>query len=434
MRYTQEEFTLLKHLLILTTYGQIFYSQEFEKAEETVDIALTGGLMSAIYSMASETQREKISEFELVTSRILFKEERNDLLFVLTVDKRMDLKDTDELLSMLAKRFFEKYGEVRIDGLVLTDFEEDVTEIVNKKIWYFGVQKKKFKYYDYLATIVTTAILCWYIYVVFNIPTFIWHRLIDQLPSVGDFILQLLFLIGVIALPILVLYILFKYTQVRNIFRFNKDYLTRPTRASYALVLPNYFLIQIFISFALFFSFMVFAQGYFTEIRAYPLYAGGLLGEQYNTPFSFSDIGASDLGDQVLIGSITWFTWVIIFPLIYSLMLGEKKWVTTYKNSVFITSISIILLYGCLTIGGVKYIEAFGFDVRNPTPGLISYQLAVIMPLNIFFYGFLLFMGIGINRVTPQKTKVSSLLAIWVSIYLTLISQRIFFQVWAPVV
>lgn len=80
VRYTQEEFTLLKHLLILTTYGQIFYSQEFEKAEETVDIALTGGLMSAIYSMASETQREKISEFELVTSRILFKEERNDLL------------------------------------------------------------------------------------------------------------------------------------------------------------------------------------------------------------------------------------------------------------------------------------------------------------------------------------------------------------------
>ncbi|GAG99438.1 unnamed protein product [marine sediment metagenome] len=50
---------MLKHLLILTTYGQIFYSQEFEKAEETVDIALTGGLMSAIYSMASETQREK---------------------------------------------------------------------------------------------------------------------------------------------------------------------------------------------------------------------------------------------------------------------------------------------------------------------------------------------------------------------------------------
>ncbi|GAG99440.1 unnamed protein product, partial [marine sediment metagenome] len=73
-------------------------------------------------------REKKISEFKLVTSRILFKEERNDLLFVLTVDKRMDLKDTDELLSMLAKRFFEKYGEVRIDGLVLTDFEEDVTE------------------------------------------------------------------------------------------------------------------------------------------------------------------------------------------------------------------------------------------------------------------------------------------------------------------
>ena len=50
---------MIKHLLILTTYGQIFYSQEFEETEQTVDVALTGGLMSAIYSMTSETQKEK---------------------------------------------------------------------------------------------------------------------------------------------------------------------------------------------------------------------------------------------------------------------------------------------------------------------------------------------------------------------------------------
>ena len=184
---------MIKHLLILTTYGQIFYSQEFIETEETVDVALTGGLLSAIYSMASETQREKISEFELVTSRIIFKEERNELLFVLTVDKRMDVKDTNELLSMIAKRFFERYGEIQIDGLVLTEFEEDVTEIVNKKLWYLKTKKQKFRFWDYIATIITTAILCWFGYITFNIPSFIWNALLARLQKPGQFLLYLLF-------------------------------------------------------------------------------------------------------------------------------------------------------------------------------------------------------------------------------------------------
>ncbi|MHA1258170.1 MAG: hypothetical protein ACTSRO_00785 [Candidatus Heimdallarchaeaceae archaeon] len=163
---------MIKNLLILTTYGQIFYSQEFEKTEEAVDVALTGGLMSAIYSMATETQREKISEFELVTSRIIFQEERSDLLFVLTVDKRMDIQDTYELLEMISKRFFEKYGEIRIDGLVLTDFEEDATKIIYKKLWYLDTKKRKFRVWEYLATIFIALALSWYSLLIFGSAPF----------------------------------------------------------------------------------------------------------------------------------------------------------------------------------------------------------------------------------------------------------------------
>ena len=440
---------MIKHLLILTTYGQIFYSQEFEKTEQTVDVALTGGLMSAIYSMTSETQKENISEFELVTSRIIFQEEEQDLLFVLTVDKRMDIKDTNEILKAISKRFFEKYGELRIDGLILTDFEKDATEIIYKKLWYLNTQERVFRVWDYFATLFVTLALCWYSLLLFGSPpiagmpefgikTFVWESLLQRLNDPGGFILQLLFLVAVIAVPAVGVYLLFKFTHVKDIFRFPRDYLSRPSRASYAELLPNYFLLTVLVSFLVYVSFMAFGGGYFSELTVYPLYPGGLYSD-LNQPLDFTNILASDVGDQLLIGIISWFTWVFVFPLIYSLLLGEKKWLRTYKNAIFITSITIFILIICYIFAGVKYLEAVGFHPTDPATfrteqQMLTYQLLSTIPLNIFFYGFLLFLGIGVNKVSPSKTRIPSVIALVIGIYSTLIIQRlVFFALVAPV-
>ena len=444
---------MIKNLLILTTYGQIFYSQEFEKTEEAVDVALTGGLMSAIYSMATETQREKISEFELVTSRIIFQEERTDLLFVITVDKRMDSKDTYELLNMISKRFFEKYGEIRIDGLVLTDFEVDATEIIYKKLWYLDTQKRKFRIWDYLGTILVTLAISWYMVLVFGsapfagmpefgIKTFVWDGILANLTNPIGLTLQLLLLIAVIAIPAIAIYLLFKFTYARDIFRFIRDYVSRPTRASYSELLPNYFLFNILVSFLLYTSFMIFAGGYASELRVLSLFPGGLLGEKFANDFDFLNIlqslQISDIMDQIGLGIITWATWVFIFPLGYSLILGEKRWRKIYKNAVYITSIAILFLSVSYIFSGVKYLEAIGFNPRTPSlfeaeKNSLLFTLTVHLPLNIFVFGFILFMGIGVNRVTPSKTRVPSIVALFVSLYFTMIVQRIiFFMLFAP--
>ena len=439
---------MIKHLLILTTYGQIFYSQEFEKTEEAVDIALTGGLMSAIYSMASETQREKISEFEMVTSRIIFQEEKGDLLFVLTVDKRMDIKDTYELLGMISKRFFEKYGELRIDGLVLTDFEVDATEIIYKKLWYLDTQKRKFRIWDYLSTVFVTLALCWYTLLIFgsppflgmpefNIKIFVWDNLLNKIGDPVGFVLYLLLLIAVIAIPAIAVFLLFKFTHVKDIFRFSRDYLARPTRASYSELLPNYFLFTIFVSFLIYTSFMIFSGGYFTELTVFPLFPGGLFPE-LDQPFNFAEPLSSDVLDQMIIGLLTWATWVFVFPLIYSLLLGERKWGKIYRNAVYIASIAMFILIICYIFAGVKYLEAVGFHPRDREVWRSEqitalYQLITGIPVNIFFYGFLLYLGLGVNRVTPSKTRIPSLFAVGVAIYLTLIIQRlIYFVLVAP--
>ncbi|MHA1446630.1 MAG: hypothetical protein ACTSSN_08070 [Candidatus Heimdallarchaeaceae archaeon] len=439
---------MIKHLLILTTYGQIFYSQEFEKTEEAVDVALTGGLMSAIYSMATETQKERISEFEMVTSRILFQEEENDLLFVISVDKRMDTKDTQELLDLIAKRFYEKYGEVRVDGLVLTDFEADATEIIYKKLWYLDTQKRKFRIRDYLATFFVALTLCWYSLLIFGSPpfkgmtdfdirTFIWDDLLGSLSNPAALTLNILFLIAVIAIPAIAVYLLFKFTYVKDTFRFAKDYLTRPTRASYSELLPNYFLINILTSFLVYVSFMLFAGGFFSELTVYPLFPGGLIGG-LTEEFDFTNFATSDIGDQMLIGIFAWFTWVFVFPLIYSLLLGEKKWWKIYRNAVFIASIAVFIFMIGYIFGGVKYLEAIGFNPTSSSFGVeqreIKFQLLARIPLNIFLYGYLLFLGIGVNRVTPSKTRIPSIFAVAVAIVITLIIQRLVFFGLYPIV
>ncbi len=439
---------MIKHLLILTTYGQIFYSQEFEETAQTVDVALTGGLMSAIYSMTSETQKENISEFELVTSRIIFQEEEQDLLFVLTVDKRMDIKDTNEILKAISKRFFEKYGELRIDGLILTDFEKDATEIIYKKLWYLTTQERKFRIWDYFATVFVTLALCWYSLLLFGSPpilgmpefdikTFVWESLLLKISDPGAFVLQLLFLVAVIAVPAIGVYLLFKFTHVKDIFRFPRDYLSRPSRASYSELLPNYFLFTILVSFLVYVSFMAFGGGFFSELTVYPLYPGGLY-SNLAEPLDFTNIFASDIGDQFLIGTISWFTWVFVFPLIYSLLLGEKKWLKVYRNSVLIASITIFILIICYIFAGVKYLEAVGFHPTDPATfrteqQMLTFQLLSTIPLNIFFYGFLLFLGIGVSKVAPSKTRIPSVIALGIGIYATLILQRlVFFALVAP--
>ena len=435
---------MIKNLLILTTYGQIFYSQEFEKTEEAVDVALTGGLMSAIYSMASETQRERISEFELVTSRIVFQEEKGDLLFVLTVDKRMDIKDTEDLLNRIAKRFYERYGDVRIDGLVLTEFESDANEIIYEKLWYLDTKKKKFRVWDYLATVFVALTICWYALLIFGSPpikgfvdfdvrTFIWDGLIGDLTSPLALTLNILYLIAVVAIPAIAVFLLFKFTNVKDTFRFSRDYLARPTRASYAELLPNYFLINLLTSFLVYVSFMMFAGAFFVELKARPLFPGSLI-QGLTENFDFTNFKQSDVGDQMLLGILAWFTWVFVFPFIYSLLLGEKKWGKIYKNAMFIASIAIYIYIICYIFVGVKYLEGIGFHPReailyDSERQLLTFQLFSSIPLNIFFYGFLLYLGLGVTRVTPSRTRIPSLVAVGIAIYLTLTLQGIIFSI-----
>ena len=124
-------------------WSNLFSKEDFFGAQKSeTDISLTAGLISAIYNMTTETQQQKITELELEDDRSVFRELPGEKLFVITVDKRMDNSDADELLEDLSDAFMSKYGDSIVEGMILNDFEPVVDEIVNEKIWYNSIDKK----------------------------------------------------------------------------------------------------------------------------------------------------------------------------------------------------------------------------------------------------------------------------------------------------
>jgi len=154
---------MIKTLIIMTTYGQIFYSKTafFGAQEKETDVSLTAGLISAVYSMTTETEGQKITELALEDIRSVFRELPGEKLFIITVDNRMDESDADDLLGDLAERFTAKYGEVIMDGLILNDFEPIVDEIVEERLWYNTTKPNPSKF-DFGTFFVLLFAMFWY--------------------------------------------------------------------------------------------------------------------------------------------------------------------------------------------------------------------------------------------------------------------------------
>ena len=77
---------MIQTLIVMTTYGSIFYSKEtfFDYEGSGSDISLTAGLISAVYNLTQETQQQKIEELDLEDSKSIFKELPGEKLFIIT--------------------------------------------------------------------------------------------------------------------------------------------------------------------------------------------------------------------------------------------------------------------------------------------------------------------------------------------------------------
>ncbi|MDH5401303.1 MAG: hypothetical protein OEZ01_09755 [Candidatus Heimdallarchaeota archaeon] len=446
---------MIKTLIIMTTFGQIYYSKDafFGATSGETDIALTAGLISAIYNMTTETQQQKITELELEELRSVFRELPGEKLFIITVDKRMDTGDADDMLGDLSESFVEKYGDQMIDGLVLNDFEPTVDKIVEQRLWYNTASKKLIPQ-DFASFFAILFAMFWYPYLFLSGQTTlidpykiaysygkVWlffprfatasdgslnHEIgliqnqINNLLAV--IILSLIICILVLGPIISIRYWLNKYPNMSLPFRFMMEIIRRPTRGGYADVLPWWFIsLPILMNIAL-----------ITTIR----FGRGIQYSLTGQPIKMSMETSLVSGNKFVFWYYMIFyvliyitTWYLLLPAIIGSVVEDlsKRWL---KGSWIVTSIALITFLPAQIFSGTIYMEGIGF---NPNDTLFSDEILsirflflVTIPINLSLFVFIFFLGVSMSQLIV-KNRSRFPIAFGGGLFITLAVQNLLF-------
>ncbi|MCY3411929.1 MAG: hypothetical protein INQ03_09900 [Candidatus Heimdallarchaeota archaeon] len=415
---------MIKTLILQTTFGQIFYSKEgfFGAAAGESDISLTAGLISAIYSMTEETQAQKIEEIELEDLRSVFRELPGEKLFIVTVDKRMDVTDSADLLQDFIDGFNHKYGEdFSADGMILNDFEPVVDDIVERRLWY-NTAPPKLALPDWLVFLTLLFSFIWYPYFLLNSQT----TIVDPIFSgnltknihIGSIPMSIVILLEII-IPIGVnLFLLNKFPNFKLIFKYIKEFIIRPTRGGYAEMLPNWFMTVPILVAAGTASIIVSGRGI---VHSLTLQA---FTENLIEARVIAGSGASLFWIYIYVYMIFFFfSWYIVPPLILGVATGNYNW-SFVKPAILITSIASITLIPGHLIGGEVYQTLVGFDLINlDTYGAqsnsLSFLFLVTLPANIFIAVNIFFMGVGLGPLI-RKNRSRFTIAFGISVFAVL--------------
>lgn len=417
---------MIQTLIVMTTYGSIFFSKEtfFDYEASGSDISLTAGLISAVYNLTQETQKQKIEELDLEDSRSIFKELPGEKLFIITVDKRMDNGDAHDMLDKLAEGFIDKYGDIEMDGLILSDFEPVADEIVEDQLWH-NTTKNKIGLMDYLTIIFLAVSLAFYPYWLLGGEKNIVNPLEAAYDNGIGYLLLNAILIGVITILPAALSILMlrRFTNPRLLFRYIFEFLVRPTRGSYAEGLPRWFVAIPFLSGALFVSVIYFGRGIQFSLKIITI-GQTLLKYKTNTGFPIFYI--------YLVYFLFFFylTWYIFFPTIIGLMTGNlsKNWL---KSSSIVIGSSMFVYVPAQFLSGYIYSIAMKF---HPNDGVLfgveadslTYLFTVILPTNLFLFLFIFFLGISMNQLV-RTNREKFPIAFGISLFLTMALQQVIF-------
>ncbi len=420
---------MIKTLIIMTTYGQIFYSKQgfFGADAGESDISLTAGLISAIYSMTTETQEQKITELELEEDRSVFREMPGEKLFIITVDKRMDTSDADDLLTVLVDRFNQKYGDIVMDGMILSDFEPIVDEIVENKLWYNTAEKSaSLRDIGVLLALLFGAIFYpfWLLNGQENIADPIKDALDD---STIQLILQSLVLGIFTVVPIfLIVFLINRYSKLDEPFKFSKEFLRRPTRGGYSELLPSWFLVFPVFSIALLVSIVRFGRGiqYALSIQALP--------EKVDDKIVTAD-GLHVFWILAALYLILYLiTWFVFLPVIIGSFTQQLNW-NFMKSTWMIIGISMIALLPAQIISGVHYHKAIGYHPEDEVlfkaeSKEIGYLLKVTLLVNLSLFVFIFLVGIGISQLI-RKNKGRYPVAFGFGLFMIIAIQNILFYI-----
>ncbi len=420
---------MIKTLIVMTTYGSIFFSKQFTIKEQGTDISLTAGLISAVYSMTTETEGEKIENLDLQNVRTIFKEREGDVLFILTLDKRMDEGDAQDLLSEFMTRFKKKYGKVEIDGRVLSDFEPIVDEVVEEKLWYNNVPEKPALASTTLAFLSLFFAFFWYPMLFlasfgnFNIKDNLLYALsLGILPFIQLLLTYSLFIV----IPGLLIYFFIKRSEeVKSTLRFVSEYISRPTRGAYSEILPWWFTLFAIGPVILNFTVVIYGRGFFYFLNYNTLSEGSIQANEANA--GYFEFWASL---YILVFNIV-FSWLVLQPLIIGLM-TDNLTKNFMNSSILLSGISLIFYSFGQFFAGTVYQELVGFSpqyeaLAKKEATTFKFFFLVSLPVFLVFFIIVFMNGIGFSKLIKRNQNRYPI-AYAVSVFIVLMYQLFWFM------
>ena len=419
---------MIKTLLVMTTYGQIYFSKQFSQKEVETDISLTAGLISAVYTMTAETEGEKIENLDLQNVRTIFKERQADLLFVLTLDKRMDEGDAQELLNEFISRFREKYQDLAIDGRILDDFEPIVDEVVEEKLWYNNVPQQPKVAKTTLALLSVIFSFFWFplFFLNNNATISITNNLLAAL-SLGPTRFAILLINYAVLLLVpgfLTYFLVSKSEEVKSMIKFIPEFLAKPTRGAYAEILPWWFAFLSFVSSSFFASIVVNGQGlfYFLSFNTF---------SDVSIAANIENAGYFEFWTSVylmIFGVL--ISYMVLQPLVIGLMTGNLT--KNFMNSaILLAGIAMFILAFAQLFSGIFYQELMGFhpsseELTIEEKDTLPFLFLVALPIFLMFFIYVFLVGIGFSKLV-KKNQSRYPLAFASSLFITLMFQLILF-------
>ncbi|MHA2243581.1 MAG: hypothetical protein ACXADY_01300 [Candidatus Hodarchaeales archaeon] len=106
---------IIREFLCIHEYGTVIFHRKYQSQEDSTDIILRSGLISALYNFATETEKDSIDFLRMEKVQLFFKK-HDLLLFVLFIDSSISpnlVKTCEENFDLLQKTFFKRFPEVQ---------------------------------------------------------------------------------------------------------------------------------------------------------------------------------------------------------------------------------------------------------------------------------------------------------------------------------
>ena len=105
----------IREFLCIHEYGTVIFHRKYQPQEDSTDIILRSGLISALYNFATETEKDSIDFLRMEKVQLFFKK-HDLLLFVLFIDSSISpnlVKICEVNFDLLQKTFFKRFPEVQ---------------------------------------------------------------------------------------------------------------------------------------------------------------------------------------------------------------------------------------------------------------------------------------------------------------------------------